>query len=62
VYFINSKRKDDNGHGTHTTGTAVGSTNTRIIGVAPEAQWIACRVKFLLTKRIWMLGNKNLKF
>jgi subtilisin family serine protease len=35
---------DDNGHGTHTTGTAVGwDQATRYIGVAPEAKWIACR-------------------
>jgi len=35
---------DDNGHGTHTTGTAVGwDQGTRYIGVAPEANWIACR-------------------
>jgi len=36
---------DDNGHGTHTTGTAVGlnpATDT-YIGVAPAATWIACR-------------------
>ncbi|CAG7709110.1 unnamed protein product, partial [Allacma fusca] len=33
--------KDAVGHGTHTTGTIVGRTNG--IGVAPEAQWIACR-------------------
>jgi len=35
---------DDNGHGTHTTGTAVGfDHNTNQIGVAPAAKWIACR-------------------
>jgi len=35
---------DDNGHGTHTTGTAVGNDNNGYyIGVAPDAQWIACR-------------------
>jgi len=35
---------DDNGHGTHTTGTAVGwDGGTNYIGVAPRAQWIACR-------------------
>eukprot|EP00026_Physarum_polycephalum_P007444 Phypoly_transcript_07504.p1 GENE.Phypoly_transcript_07504~~Phypoly_transcript_07504.p1 ORF type:complete len:496 (+),score=61.55 Phypoly_transcript_07504:105-1592(+) len=35
---------DDNGHGTHTTGTAVGSDHaTNLIGVAPGAKWIACR-------------------
>ncbi|KAF0683396.1 Aste57867_24520 [Aphanomyces stellatus] len=31
---------DDDGHGTHTLGTAVGTLG---IGVAPGAQWIACR-------------------
>jgi serine protease AprX len=31
---------DDNSHGTHTTGTAVGQNG---IGVAPGAKWIACR-------------------
>jgi serine protease AprX len=35
---------DDHGHGTHTTGTAAGNNkNTRRVGVAPEANWIACR-------------------
>jgi len=35
---------DDNGHGTHTTGTSVGDDHaTNQIGVAPRAQWIACR-------------------
>ncbi|MFQ5857604.1 MAG: S8 family serine peptidase [Anaerolineae bacterium] len=33
---------DDNGHGTHTIGTATGG-GTREIGVAPRARWIACR-------------------
>ncbi|MGC9025070.1 MAG: S8 family serine peptidase [Chloroflexia bacterium] len=42
---------DPNGHGTHTTGTMVGSDDpahpisaTNAIGVAPGAQWIACKV------------------
>jgi subtilisin family serine protease len=30
---------DENGHGTHTTGTILGANG---IGVAPEAQWIGC--------------------
>ena len=30
---------DENGHGTHTLATIVGKT----VGIAPEAQWIACR-------------------
>lgn len=35
---------DDHGHGTHTTGTAVGTLiGTRQIGMAPGAKWIACR-------------------
>ena len=34
---------DDNGHGTHTTGTVVGSDGENQIGVAPGARWIACR-------------------
>jgi serine protease AprX len=35
---------DDNGHSTHTTGTAVGDDGGgNQIGVAPGAKWIACR-------------------
>lgn len=36
---------DDNGHGTHCTGTIVGATSdgSRQIGVAPEARFIGCR-------------------
>jgi uncharacterized repeat protein (TIGR01451 family) len=35
---------DDNGHGTHTMGTIVGDDGAgNRIGVAPGAQWIACR-------------------
>eukprot|EP01123_Difflugia_compressa_P006202 TRINITY_DN18380_c0_g1_i1.p1 TRINITY_DN18380_c0_g1~~TRINITY_DN18380_c0_g1_i1.p1 ORF type:complete len:389 (-),score=76.71 TRINITY_DN18380_c0_g1_i1:99-1229(-) len=35
---------DDNGHGTHTTGTAVGfDHNGYYVGVAPGAKWIGCR-------------------
>ncbi|MBS1253080.1 MAG: Bacillopeptidase F [Anaerolineales bacterium] len=33
---------DDHGHGTHTIGTAVGGGPNNI-GVAPGAEWIACR-------------------
>ncbi len=36
----NSSPADSGGHGTHTTGTIVGKFG---IGVAPDAQWIACR-------------------
>lgn len=35
---------DDNGHGTHTIGTAVGDDGgVNQIGVAPGAKWIGCR-------------------
>lgn len=34
---------DDDSHGTHVTGTAVGEAGARQIGVAPGAEWIACR-------------------
>jgi subtilisin family serine protease len=35
---------DDNGHGTHTIGTAVGDDGSgNQIGVAPGAKWIGCR-------------------
>jgi subtilisin family serine protease len=35
---------DDHGHGTHTMGTMVGTVpGGDVIGVAPQARWIACR-------------------
>ncbi len=37
---------DNNGHGTHTMGTMVGNDDpslTYIAGMAPDAQWIACK-------------------
>lgn len=34
---------DDNNHGTHTMGTAVGEAPDNQIGVAPKAEWIGCR-------------------
>src|SRR5439155_1496371 len=35
---------DDNGHGTHTTGTAIGDDSAgNQIGMAPSAKWIGCR-------------------
>lgn len=34
---------DDHGHGTHTVGTMVGEDGDMKIGVAPDAEWIACR-------------------
>ena len=38
-----TEANDDNGHGTHTTGTMVGLDGENQIGVAPGARWIACR-------------------
>jgi subtilisin family serine protease len=36
---------DPNGHGTHTTGTMVGDDGgTNQVGMAPGAEWIACKV------------------
>ena len=38
--------QDDQGHGTHTMGTMVGSNDPALphqVGMAPGAQWIACR-------------------
>jgi hypothetical protein len=34
---------DDQNHGTHTMGTMIGSDSTNLIGVAPDARWVACR-------------------
>ena len=37
---------DNNGHGTHTMGTMVGDDDpglTYIVGMAPDAKWIACK-------------------
>lgn len=34
---------DDNGHGTHTVGTMIGTAGSRIIGVAPDAEWVHCK-------------------
>ncbi|HRQ66260.1 MAG TPA: S8 family serine peptidase [Xanthomonadaceae bacterium] len=34
---------DSDNHGSHVTGTMVGGTAGETIGVAPDAQWIACR-------------------
>lgn len=38
------KPLDDEGHGTHVTGIAVGGVDAREIGAAPSAKFIACRV------------------
>jgi bacillopeptidase F len=42
---LRATRYDDNGHGTHVTGTAVGhaGVNPNVIGVAPGATYIACK-------------------
>ena len=43
-YHQHSTPFDNNGHGTHTTGTAVGgNASGSDIGVAPGAQWIAAK-------------------
>ena len=43
-YFEHPTPFDPNGHGTHTTGTAVGSAASGVnIGVAPGARWIAAK-------------------
>jgi len=34
---------DDGSHGTHTMGTMVGSDDANEVGVAPDADWVACR-------------------
>ncbi|HEY8471631.1 MAG TPA: S8 family serine peptidase [Natronosporangium sp.] len=63
---------DNQGHGTHTTGTMVGGSASGFgIGVAPEAQWIAakgceavgqvgCTVDALLASGEWMLAPTDL--
>lgn len=45
VVNLRTTRYDDNGHGTHVTGTAVGhaGVNANVIGVAPAATYIACK-------------------
>jgi subtilisin family serine protease len=59
---------DRNGHGTHTVGTMVGSNDTHQVGVAPGAQWIACRalndggsgtIDFVLKCMEFMLAPTN---
>lgn len=41
--FDSKEPCDDRGHGTHTMGTMIGSEGDNQIGVAPDAQWCACR-------------------
>lgn len=41
--YATLKPCDDSGHGTHTLGTILGSSDGNRIGVAPDARWIACR-------------------
>ncbi|BCY08308.1 S8 family serine peptidase [Actinoplanes sp. L3-i22] len=59
---------DDNGHGTHTMGTMVGSDGADHIGVAPDAQWIATNgccdstgVESLLRSGWWLLAPTDLQ-
>jgi len=42
--------EDDNGHGTHCTGTAAGGVARRI-GVAPGSKWIHCRSMKIQTRQ-----------
>ncbi|MFF1307821.1 S8 family serine peptidase [Streptomyces sp. NPDC058307] len=58
---------DNNGHGTHTTGTAAGG-GPHQVGVAPGATWIAakgcenntCSTKSLLASGQWVIAPTNL--
>ncbi|MDA4896384.1 S8 family serine peptidase, partial [Streptomyces sp. MS2A] len=62
---------DDLGHGTHVTGTMVGSEagGKNQIGVAPTAKWIAVKAfsedggdeKSLLAAGEWILAPKDAK-
>ncbi|MFC5289333.1 carboxypeptidase regulatory-like domain-containing protein [Actinokineospora guangxiensis] len=55
---------DNNGHGTHTMGTMVGSEGANQVGVAPNARWIAakgcessgCSESALLSSGQWILA------
>jgi len=59
---------DDNGHGTHVAGTILGRDGTDAIGVAPGAQFIACRAlrggfgsaKSVVTCLQWFLAPTDL--
>src|SRR5699024_823314 len=61
---------DDNGHGTHTVGTMVGSESdgSNQVGAAPGAQWIAAKIlnsagrgteADILAAGEWMLAPKD---
>ena len=59
---------DDNGHGTHVTGTILGQTPDLAIGVAPGATWMAAKVMdssgsgdsfALISAGEWMLAPNN---
>ncbi|GIF23232.1 hypothetical protein BJ973_000412 [Actinoplanes tereljensis] len=59
---------DNDGHGTHTMGTMVGSDGTDHVGVAPDAQWIATNgccdstgVESLLRSGWWLLAPTDLR-
>lgn len=66
VAGMNSEPYDDNGHGTHVTGTMVGDDGAgNQIGVAPGARWIAAKAftgggsgesSWLLAAGEWMLA------
>lgn len=56
---------DNNGHGTHTTGTQAGDNATYQIGVAPDAQWIhaagcCASNESLLSALQWMLAPTDM--
>ncbi|NUT22468.1 MAG: S8 family serine peptidase [Hamadaea sp.] len=59
---------DNNGHGTHTMGTMVGGEGANVIGVAPDAKWIAakgceintCSDASLLAAGQWVLAPTDL--
>lgn len=56
---------DNNGHGTHTTGTQAGDHPTYQIGVAPDAQWIhaagcCASNESLLSALQWMLSPTDM--
>lgn len=45
AFYEYTEPTDPNGHGTHTTGTMVGDDgDANQVGMAPGAQWIACKV------------------